>query len=252
MRLPTPIRLFLTFVILTATPIAAAAQTPSPAFEVATIHLSPPNADPNTGHWSYPGIGRFSASHVSLVTLIKLAYDINASQIANQPGWLDSNLYDIDAKPEAGISLTREELKPRLQNLLRERFHLISHTETRSASGYALVVAEGGPHLTPTTGAHFPGSRTNISSGQMRGSNWSMTQFATYLTPAAGFPVVDETRLSGSYDISFAFNPKPDRDSDLPSLNEALKQATGLLLKTRKVPVETLVIDSIDKIPTPN
>jgi len=79
-----------------------------------------------------------------------------------------------------------------------------------------------------------------------------MAQFAQYLTFAAGFPVVDQTGIAGSYDVSFSYNPKPEAESTLPPLDVALKQATGLLLKPEKVPVETIVIDSVDKVPTEN
>lgn len=231
---------------------AAAAQTPQPAFEVAAIRASPPDADPKSGSWSVPGKGKFTANHVSLALLIQLAYDVDDSQITHKPGWLDSKLYDLAAKAEDGIQLTREELRPRLQNLLRERFHLVVHSETQSVRGYALVVAKGGPHLMPTKGDHFPGFRSNVSSGQMRGFNWSMTQLAKYLTPAAHFPVVDRTGIAGSYDVSFSYDADPQADSTLPALNEALKQATGLSLEARKVQVEFLVIDSADRVPAEN
>jgi len=231
---------------------AATAQTPHLTFEVATVRPAPPQADPNTGSWSPPGKGRFTATHVSLALLLQLAYGVDDSQIANKPDWLETNLYDIVAKPEDGLSLTRDELRPRLQNLLQQRFHLVAHTETRSIRGYALVIAKGGPRLTPTRADHFPGFRINVSPGQMRGVNWSMPQLAKYLTPAAGFPVVDQTGITGSYDIGFSYEPNPDADGTLPSLHVALKEATGLLLKPQKVPVETVVIDSIDKTPTAN
>lgn len=231
---------------------AATAQTPHPTFAVASVKPAPPQADPNTGSWSPPGIGRFTADHVSFALLLQLAYGIDDSQIANKPDWLKTNLYDIVAKPEEGITLSRDELKPRLQDLLQQRFHLVAHLETRPSRGYALIIAKNGPHLTPTKGDHFPGFRTNVSSGQMRGFNWSIPQLAKYLTAPAGFPVVDKTGLSGSYDIAFSYEPNPDADSTLPSLNVALKQATGLLLKPQKIPVEILVIDSVDKTPTAN
>jgi uncharacterized protein (TIGR03435 family) len=189
---------------------------------------------------------------VSLALLVHLAYGVEKSQIANEPGWFDTNLYDVSAKAEDGITLTREELKPRLQELLRQRFHLAAHTEVRPSRGYALVIARGGPHLTATKGDHFPGFRINVSAGQMRGANWSMAQLATYLTSPAGFPVVDQTGLSGSYDIDFVYEPKPDAESTLPSLEVALRQATGLLLRPEKVPVEFLVIDSVEKTPALN
>lgn len=251
MRPPHLICLLQPILLLSYTQTATSQTQPSPTFEVASVRPAP-QADPNTGSWSPPGVGRFKASHVSLALLLQLAYGVDNSQIANKPGWLETNLYDIDAKPEEGIHLTRDELKPRLQDLLHQRFHLVAHTETRSSRGYALVIAKGGAHLIPTKADHFPGFRVNVSSGQMRGVNWSMTQLAKYLTPAAGFPVVDQTGITGSYDIGFSYNPQPDVDSNLPPLNIALEQATGLLLKQEKVPVETIVIDSVDKVPTAN
>ena len=231
----------------------AAAQTPHPAFEVAWVKPAPPGADPASGSWSAPGKGRFSASHVSLARLLLLAYGIDDSQIANKPEWLETNLYDVAAEPEEGITLTREELRPRLQELLRVRFHLVAHLETRSSRGYALTVTkDAARRLTPTKADHFPGFRIDVSPGQMKGANWTITQLATYLTPAAGFPVVDQTGIAGSYDIGFSYEAGTDSESTLPSLNVALKQATGLLLKPQTVWVQTLVIESVDKMPTAN
>ena len=143
--------------------------------------------------------------------------------------------------------------RPRLRNLLHERFHLVVHNETRQIRGYALVVAKGGEHLVPTKQPDFRGDFYDVTPGQMHGFHWTMAQFAKYLSRAEGFAVVDETGIAGSYDIAFSYNPRPDdTTSNLPSLNEALKQTTGLQLKERKVPVETLVIDSADKVPTAN
>ncbi|HKO20558.1 MAG TPA: TIGR03435 family protein, partial [Acidobacteriaceae bacterium] len=191
-----------------------------PAFEVASIHPCAPGTDPRTGQWSIPEVGRFNAIHLSLTYLIQLAWDMNTTQIVNAPDWLSTALFDISAKPEDGVRLTRDELRPRLQNLLQQRFHLVAHTETRSTDGYVLVVSKTCARLTPTKADHFPGFRRNVSSGHMSGFNWTMPQFAKYLTPAAGAPVVDQTGLTGSYDIDFTYNPKPDSDSPLPDLNE--------------------------------
>ena len=163
---------------------------------------------------------------------------------------MESSLYDVAAKPEEGVQLTREELKPRLQSLLRRRFNMAAHSEVRPARGYALVVAPGGPHLTPTRGDHFPGFRINVSPGQMRGANWSMATFAKYLSPNAGFPVVDQTDIAGSFDIDFTYASTNGPDTTLPPLETALRQATGLSLKPQKVPVDTIVIDSIAQVPT--
>ena len=231
---------------------AAIAQSASPSFEVASVR-SVPQGDPSTGSWSPPRGTRFTANHVSLTRLILLAYGVDSSQIANKPSWLDSNLYDVDAKAEDGVELTRDALKPRLQNLLRDRFHLVAHAETRSIRGYALVIGKNGHHLTSTKADHFPGYRVHVGAGEMRGVNWSLPQFAQYLSTAAGFPVVDETSITGSYDIGFSYNPNPDdQHSDLPLLSSAREKATGLQMKEQKVPLEVIVIDSLNKEPTDN
>ncbi len=230
----------------------ASAQAPSPVFEVASVRQAPAGADPNTGTWSRSGGQRFNATHVSLALLIRLAYGIDDSQISRKPDWLETHLYDIAAKAEDGVDLTRENLRPRLQALLQQRFHLQVHTEQGQNRGYALEVASGGPHLTPTKAEQFPGFRIDVSTGQMRGLNWSTAQFAAYLTSAAGFPVVDHTGLSGSYDIGFSYAATEENNSELPQLADAVRRATGLLLKPQKVPVTLYVIDSAQETPTDN
>ena len=229
--------------------LPAAAQT----FVVATVKPAP-QADPSTGTWSLPNTGSFTATHVPLTILLKLAYGIDASQIFNKPAWLDSALFDVSAKPEDGIRLSRDELQPRLQALLQDRFHLVAHHEFRPTRGFALTIAKGGAHLTPTQHDHFADFRSDISPGQMRGFNWSMPTLARYLTPAAGFPVVDQTGLTGSYDIAFSYaiDNEATADTTLPPLADALKQATGLVLKPQQVSVPALVLDSIERVPTPD
>lgn len=227
-------------------------QASTSGFEVASIREAPVQTDSNTRTWSRPGGSRFTATHVSLALLIGLAYGIDDSQITHKPEWLETSLYDLTAQAEDGVNLTREELRPRLQALLQQRFHLTIHTEKSFSRGYALVVTPRGSRLLPTKGDQFPGFRINVSPGEMRGVNWSMSQFATYLTSAVGFPVVDQTGLSGSFDISFSYAPAGVLDSNLPQLPDAVKQATGLVLKPQKVPTELFVITSADKKPTEN
>ena len=102
--------MLLLFLLLTQAK-GGVAQTLLPTFEVASVRPSAPQADPNTGSWSIPGSNRFIASHVSLARLIQLAYDVDNSQIVNKPDWLDTILYDVTAKAEDGVRLTREELR---------------------------------------------------------------------------------------------------------------------------------------------
>ena len=107
----------------------------------------------STGHFSMSGYGkgRFAVTNVTLEFLICLAYALDDSQIADAPGWLTSQYYDVDAKPEEGVLLSYEEVRPRLQKLLAQRFKLQTHTQMHDVAGYALVVAKGGLKLKPST-----------------------------------------------------------------------------------------------------
>lgn len=226
----------------------AAAQ---PSFEVATIKPTP-SRDQGGGVWTPPGIGRFKAKSVSVQFLIQMAYGVEGDQISAKPAWLDSDFYDVEAKPEEGIALSRDELKPRLQNLLAERFHLAAHTETRMMRGYALVVAKAGPKLQPTKADHPPGFRIHVGAGRVEGINWTMPFLASMLVRVTGLRVADETGIAGSYDIKLNFAPDIEQDSTLPSLFTALRETLGLELKPQQIPVEVLVIDHIDRTPTGN
>ena len=227
---------------------AVRAQT---SFEVATVKVAAPGSAAQ-GSWSLPNIGSFWAKSLPLARLVQLAYGINDEQIAGKPGWFETDLFDVNAKPEDGVKLSREELKPRLQTLLRERFHLEAHFETRLQKGYALTVAKEGPRLTETKADKPPGWRAGVYPGRVEGKNWSMPFLAMQLGPAAGSPVVDKTGLTGSFDVALLYAADAEKDPGLPSLFTAIRETLGLQLEAQKVPVETLVIDHVDRIPTAN
>lgn len=221
-----------------------------PSFEVASVR--PSDGSELDGSWSPPGTGKFTAHNLSLQWLIVLAYGIDANQIANKPTWLGATHFDVAAKPAGNIALSREELRPLLQSLLQERFHLVTHTETRQMPGYALMVAKDGPKLEPTKGSKFPGYRVSVTDKQLNGLNWSMPYLATMLQHAAGRPVADKTGLSGSYDIKLDFSSNTSADDGLPSIFTAIQKTLGLKLEPQNIPVEFLVIDHVDRTPTEN
>jgi len=163
------VRVLLTWVSFFCCVAIVRAQAAHPAFEVATVRPSSPEADPKSGSWSIPETGRFTATHLTLELLIQLAYDVDKSEITNKPDWLDNCFYDISAKPEDGVRLTREELRPRLQDLLRQRFHLMVHTDTELSRGYALIAAKGGPHSRLLREITFPDSALLFPRGRCVG-----------------------------------------------------------------------------------
>jgi uncharacterized protein (TIGR03435 family) len=65
-------------------------------------------------------------------------------------------------------------------------------------------------------------------------------------------PVADKTEIKGKYDIKLDYAPNNATDSPLPSIYTALQEQLGLKLIRQKVPVEMLVIDHVDRVPTEN
>lgn len=72
----------------------------------------------------------------------------------------------------------------------------------------------------------------------------------------AKMPVRDATGLTGKYDFDLTFSlpsrPNADPDVPLPDLYTALEQQLGLKLVAKKLPFDIVVVDSSEKMPTPN
>ncbi len=110
-----------------------------------------------------------------------------------------------------------------------------------------------------------------ITSDRARGQ-WirtTMEDFAANLSLHTGTPLSDGTGLKGKYDLALHWAPEqignvafPGQivesgvpaapEPSGPSLFTALQEQLGLKLQPRKVTVEILVIDHIEKTPTEN
>ena len=83
-------------------------------------------------------------SSVGLKDLISEAYGVTKDQISG-PSWLDSEMFAISARIPAGAST--KQVPEMFQALLRDRFGMVVHRETRRPAVLALVVAKGGSKL---------------------------------------------------------------------------------------------------------
>jgi uncharacterized protein (TIGR03435 family) len=226
------------------------AQTP-PTFEVASVKLTQHG---RTDGWSRSSIdvptpGSLVATNASMEECIEWAYDVKDYQVSG-PEWLNSDeaSYDIAAKtaertPESQIRLM-------LQTLLAERFKLTFHRETRQLPVYELIVAKSGPKMRPAA----PGGHGGVSSqgGSVTADHVTMAFLATTLARYIKTPVFDKTGLSGNFDFSFEYASNDRENSDKPSIFTALQERLGLKLQPAKGPVEVLVIDHAEKVPTEN
>jgi len=237
------------FTMSAATTPALHAQTAAPpsAFEVASVRMIPPGKE-GLISISPPGSPTFTAT-INLENLIAMAYGVDSDNVLNAPSWLGWQQYDITAKAEGNPRLTYEQLKAPLQKLLEERFHLAAHRQTKEGSGYALVAAKSGPKLLETKGE---APHAYILKGGVHLQNSSLDDLAGTLKIPAGRPVVNETGIKGKFDIKLNYAPEGAANSELPSLFTALPEQLGLQLVPRKVPVATLVIDRVERVPTEN
>jgi uncharacterized protein (TIGR03435 family) len=76
-----------------------------------------------------------------------------------------------------------------------------------------------------------------------------MLQLAETLQRLLGQPVWDHTGLAGNYHFAFRYARDDASDTGAPTLATALKESLGLQLEKQKGPVETLVVDRIDRTP---
>ncbi|MGH9480894.1 MAG: TIGR03435 family protein [Terriglobales bacterium] len=198
----------------------------------------------------------------SLRILICRAYSIEEYQLVGGEDWTRTEGFSIDASTDAPASTTQVLLM--LRGLLAQRFGLRLAHETRTTPVFALVVAEGGPKLRELAVGEqpMPGAGTVPPSGETyTGSAASIGGLLAYLNfapvaRALGRPVVDQTGLSGRYNIwlMLPFDPTPDgrgRRLHLEDVPSALRRQLGLELKPRSAAIDFYTIQSASK-PTPN
>jgi uncharacterized protein (TIGR03435 family) len=277
------------FGLVNATPTRAQTQSESAAagapdfeshgFEAASIKPHKSSGAVEMSRLLFTPYG-FSATNVTLQTLIRDVYQVQASQIAGAPNWLNSETYDVEARMDKSVAEELRKVDPMqslperqrmLQALLADRCKLTLHRETKDLPVYALAIAENGPKLqeakpgdTYANGIKgpngHPGGPGNIRMGRgtLTGQALSMADFVRVLSDQLGRPVLDKTGLTGKYDLTLQWTPD---DSQLPGLKQAepqpppsgssiftaIQAQLGLELESQDSPVETLVIDHVEK-----
>ncbi|HVY94827.1 MAG TPA: TIGR03435 family protein [Bryobacteraceae bacterium] len=184
-----------------------------PHFEVASIHQSPDNAK---FFARPPSNGEFTATSIVARFLVMLAYNVQESQITGGPSWFATDRWNIDAKSEAGAPHNTDETRQMLQNVLHDRFRLQMHHETRDLPSYVLKIAKNGPKLkADDTGA----TNVRISSNSIGLERGEISRLVQLLSSALGKPVVDQTGLTGHYDVMLQWNDAPVADGGVIGLS---------------------------------
>ena len=176
--------------------------------------------------------------------------------------------FDIAAKVPAGA--TPEQVPLMLRALLVERFHLSLHQETRTMQIYALEVAKNGLKMKESPQEVAEGAqgeaRCTRSFAEHEGA--TLAAACTHLTSAdiaqqvqalaPGYfrdgPVVDMSGLNGVYDLKLEWTTAIEVNNGSAGLTmlDAVQDQLGLKPERRRQPMEVLVVDKLDQMPTEN
>jgi uncharacterized protein (TIGR03435 family) len=261
----------------------AASLVLSQSFDAASVRAGPPG---NTGRFTMtggpgtgdPGFLRYS--NIPLKRVLMLAYDMRFWQISG-PEWLNSLRFDISARVPEGT--TKEQSLAMLRNLLVARFQMTVHRETKELAIYTLAADKTGFKLKPSPSTASsaeddsiatvkknegkdgfpvlasggPGLVVETRGGRARISAYKtdLSKLADFLSNQLGRPVFDQTGVAGDFDFVLYYTPEnatPDDTNPYPGIFNALREQLGLRLSATKGPVEMLVIDRIEKVPTEN
>ena len=273
--------------VMNAPPLRAQPQPQQRlTFEAASIKEST-SADPRNIVFQFLPGGRFISRNLPLIFIVASAYDLPflPDRFTGGPDWLRRDPYDIEATAPggaipAGTSAKdrNEKIRLMLQALLADRFHLVIHSEMRDLPRYAITVAKGGPKLEKAqveekdcaenpSGPDDPAACHIFTGGQGRGLHGQAVSLSDLVRGVSGFtdrPVVDQTGLSGLFDIQtegwVPMRPRPPRppgqeptaedlafaDSARPTLFQIFDRL-GLKLEPQRGPVEMFVIESASR-----
>src|ERR1700733_9370578 len=299
-----PVRIFRRTILLSIGGIVAIsaidtalAQAPdTPVFEVASVK---PNrsGDNRIMIGIQPG-GSFRATGAPLRELVGMAYGTPqplSAFMTGGPRWIDSDRFDIVAKAnrdwQPGPNGPPPELSLMLRALLADRFKLKVHNDRKMMPTYTLVLARtdgrlgprlhvsttdcaalmaavrargGGPPPTLPAPGERPSCGMRMFPGSFSGGSATMTQLTNALARFVGRTVVDQTGLTGNYDVDLQWTPDqmpqglrgdpppgapplPVIDPNGPSIFTAVQEQLGLKLESTKGSVDVLVIDHVEQ-----
>jgi len=158
------------------------------------------------------------------------------------PGWVRERRFDILANAEDGSPANNLVLTQMVLQLLRDRFKLAFHRDSREVPGLALTLGKKQPDLSPS------------KDGERRGVTWGtsivftkvgMADFARTLSGSLNMPIVDRTDLKGEFD--FTLQPddyrSPDGDVKLADRLRSSVEGLGFRFVDEKVKVDYVTID---------
>lgn len=234
-----------------------------PSFEVATI--KPNDTDGSTMQaLTFRGRNLITVNS-SLADLIMFAYSVQKKQVIGAPDWIEQDRYDVNATPDQEGTPSADQVRLMIRKLLADRFQLKFHHDKRELSAFVLTVGKDGSKLKPAQpngNLHGIGVQPAKSGAMMFANNSPIPAFTSFLQSLVlDRPVVDQTGLTGKYDLTVTFTPddslfngqplgfpEPAEGVEAaPSFFDAIQRQLGLKLTAEKTQVDVLAIDHVEK-----
>ena len=251
-------------IALAAHPVAFA-QPARPA-EFDAVSIKRDTAQDTGGSMRSLPDGTFMMTGLPMRSVMRFASPVQVSEVVGLPDWVETERYDITAKPPAGS--TREQRDEMWRMMFADRTKLSAHVEEQERNGFALVLARSdgrlGPQIKPASPDcnPRPGSRLSdelrtrcggiFGQGVIRFAITTMDTLALQLSSLAGGQVENRTGLQGFYEVELKFSqPHPgdaaDAGDDAPGIFTAVQEQLGLKLQPAKMKLPILVVDHIER-----
>jgi len=207
---------------------------------------------------------------------MQTAYWVRDFQIIGGPDWIGTDRFDVVVNTGQRVTLEKwgSVLKPALETLLREKFQLKFHRETKDLPVDALTVSPRGLRMEPShvqncssfrvdrgrprswdspdyCGAFEGGPNLQLNH-TLDARGMDIAALAKFLGMNLDRIVIDRTGLSGRYGFHLEWNrgattDKTSESADAPSLFTALDDQLGLRLQPATGPVEVLQVDHAER-----
>jgi uncharacterized protein (TIGR03435 family) len=254
-------------VMFAQSPAVSITRQPEQSFDVVSIKRNISGSQDIS--INAPNGTAYNVTNIPMRGTIMRAFQVK--NLAGMPAWVDDERYDITAKSTGKPD--PNEVSAMLRTMLADRLKLKGHVEPREMSVYALVVSRPG-HAglkavtldcdairaardaavkvgqTPASAANgAPPCAYSWFGGAITSGGIPLQMFAGLLDYVAGRVVVDQTGLTGRYEFTLRFTPtgtQPTGDGSTDFFT-AIQEQLGLRLEPKRAPVDTFVIDHIER-----
>ena len=279
--------------VLTSTVITFAQTRLSPrsAFEVASVKNNRTGITFSTSNGFHAC--RYVASNATLRMMVMFAYRLPNGQVLPKdrvvggPGWVDTEHFDIEAKPDSNIqSIAMDDFLSMVQSLFEERFQLRTHWDKRDFPVYDLVVAKDGPRMKRSENqarlppfarnpvlrcAEFPGGPPPVppstasrggspprgpiatsydpSGVSITGTGITLSVLINWMQAYTDRPIINKSGLSGNYDLKLRFSPERPGVGPAAALAANAPPSTGqAILPVAAEPVAPSIFTAIQEL----